>query len=340
MSLNIDAMFIKILILSVLFLSFNAKAKEIELLVSNPVLENIPDGPEGEQIRYGFELLVHTAKYLGPNGSVKKYVNTRMSCTNCHLDAGRKEFGNSWLDTHGIYPQYRGRENQVLTLGDRANNCFEHPMNGTRVPLDSKEMRAILMYYKWLGNGRSILPKDPANRLIPLNFLKRAADPKRGKVVFENNCIACHQADGLGKLNEQKTAFIYPPLWGKESYKEGSSMSRISVLARFIKANMPFGATAKEPLLSDEDSWDVAAFVNSQPRPKWKGESNFKRLSEKPYDYPIPPYADAFSNEQHKYGPYQPIVDYWQADVNEGDMTYIPSLKMERKLTLSKKKSL
>lgn len=291
--------------------------------IQTPILENIPKGKEGEEIRYGFELLSNTAKYLGPKGSVNPTVKTRMSCRNCHMDVGRKLFGNSWIDTHANYPQYRSREGLVLTLAERTNNCFVHPMNGKPLALDSREMRAILLYYKWLGVGRPILAKDKDSRLVTLAFMDRAADPKKGKVIFKNNCIRCHGENGQGKLQADNKSYLYPPLWGKESYQLGSSFSRVSVLTRFIKANMPYGATAEKPILSNEEAWDVSAFINSQVRPKWFGKLPFPHLYEKSYDFPIGPYADAFPASQHKYGPYQPIIDYWQINATEGDITSI-----------------
>jgi thiosulfate dehydrogenase len=174
-------------------------------------------------------------------------------------------------------------------------------------------MKAILTYLKWIGRGRPNLVADPDTRLVKLAFLDRRADPKRGGEIFANRCSRCHGEHGEGKPRNDGVAFIFPPLWGKESYRMGSSMSRVSTLARFIKGNMPLGARADSPLLSDDDAWDTAAFINSQPRPPWKGKSLFPSLAEKPFDFPLGPFADPFPPEQHRYGPYQVIVDYWNS---------------------------
>ena len=37
--------------------------------------------------------------------------------------------------------------------------------------------------------------------------------------------------------------------------------------ARFIHDNMPLGATAAAPILTAADAWDIAAFIEAQPRP-------------------------------------------------------------------------
>ena len=211
-----------------------------------------------------------------------------------------------------MYPQYRAREGEVQTLAERVNACLEHPLQGTALPENGREMKAILLYYKWISRGRADLTSDPDTRLIKLDFLNRAADPKRGSEVFENRCARCHGEQGEGKLRNDEVEYVFLATLGKESYMMGSSMSRVSVLARFIRANMPLGATAERPLLPEEDAWDVAAFINSQPHPNWAGTSLFPSLSEKPFDFAMGPYGDPFPAEQHLYGPYLPIINLWK----------------------------
>ena len=84
-------------------------------------------------------------------------------------------------------------------------------------------------------------------------------------------------------------------------------MFRLSKLASFIKHNMPFGATYMYPLLTNEEAWDIAAYINSQPHPKKMFAVDWPVLHTKPVDYPFGPYADNFSEKQHKYGPFLPI---------------------------------
>jgi thiosulfate dehydrogenase len=61
--------------------------------------------------------------------------------------------------------------------------------------------------------------------------------------------------------------------------------------------------------LTDEEAWDVAAFVNSQPRPHMPVPQDWPDKSKKPIDHPFGPYADQFTEEQHKYGPFKPIQE-------------------------------
>jgi thiosulfate dehydrogenase len=45
-------------------------------------------------------------------------------------------------------------------------------------------------------------------------------------------------------------------------------MVRVSIAASFIKRTMPLGQGGT---LSDEEAYDVATFINSQPRPEFPG---------------------------------------------------------------------
>jgi thiosulfate dehydrogenase len=71
---------------------------------------------------------------------------------------------------------------------------------------------------------------------------------------------------------------------------------------------MPDGVDYLHPRLSPEEAWDVAALMISKPRPHRAGlDKDFPNLLQKPIDAPYGPYADGFSEAQHKYGPYGPI---------------------------------
>jgi thiosulfate dehydrogenase len=70
---------------------------------------------------------------------------------------------------------------------------------------------------------------------------------------------------------------------------------------------MPLGVKYDSPQLTDEEAWDVAAFVNSMPRPTKDISKDWPRMAGKPFDHPFGPYADKFSESQHKYGPWGEI---------------------------------
>lgn len=277
-----------------------------------PDTSNIPDGPEGDLIRYGKALIKNTAYYIGPDGVAGKYIGNKMNCTNCHLDNGTRPYGFNYFSTYGNYPQYRSRENAVLTIEQRVNNCIERPHNGIPLPLDSKEMIAIVSYIKFLGSGMKIGERAVGSEGIALAFPDHAADPVKGEKIFKRECISCHMEDGQGKWLADKSGYEYPPLWGKNGYQPGSSMFRLIKAARFIKANMPYNkASWDNPVLSDEEALDVAAYINSNEHERpVSGGTDYKDIGTKYVDYPFGPYNDPFPESQHKFGPFQPIIDY------------------------------
>lgn len=287
-------------------------------LFTPPDTSTIPHDEYGDMIRYGRELIVNTAYYIGPEGKAGHYLGNKMNCNNCHLDAGTRPFGLNYYSSHARYPQYRGRENKILTLADRVNNCIERPHNGTPMPLDCKEMVAIVSYMKWLANDVPIGHHVKGDEALTLQYPARPADPAKGAMIYAQHCSSCHGQDGAGQFNADSSTYLYPPLWGKNSFQHGSSMHRVLKMARFVKANMPNKlASWDKPLLSDEQAIDVSAFVNDDAiheRPDKKNLPSYPNIKVKPIDYDQGPYVDTFSELQHKYGPYQPIIDYHKAN--------------------------
>ncbi|MBX2946425.1 MAG: c-type cytochrome [Cyclobacteriaceae bacterium] len=273
-----------------------------------PDESTIPGDEAGDLIRYGKELIAHTAEYLGPNGKVAAMSNG-MNCQNCHLDAGTKPFGNNYSAVASTYPKYRPRSGTEETIEKRVNDCFERSLNGSALDNDSKEMKAIVAYINWLGKNVPKGESPKGSGLVELIYLDRAASPENGKVVYEQKCVVCHGATGEGILNREGTAWTYPPLWGAKSYNLGAGLYRISRFAGYVKANMPLGATYNEPQLTDEEAWDVAAYVNSLHHPVKDLSNDWPDISKKPIDHPFGPFHDDFPEEQHKYGPFKPIVE-------------------------------
>ncbi|MBN9351608.1 MAG: c-type cytochrome [Chitinophagaceae bacterium] len=289
------------------------KISKAEPLKENPILWTPPDTAEipstenGNLIRYGRNLIVHTAQYFGPEGSISQSENG-LNCQNCHLAAGTRLFGNNFSTAASSYPIFRARANRYISLSERVNGCMERSMNGKAIDSAGREMKAIIAYLKWIGQGVNKNERVLGAGTKKLVFMSRAADPQRGKVIFVNNCASCHGLTGEGKLNTNGKEYLYPPLWGPRSYNMGAGFYRISKLASFVKNNMPFGTTYHDPVLTDEQAWDVAAYVNSQPHPVYRHlQNDWKNVAAKPFDYPFGPYADTFSERQHKYGPFSEI---------------------------------
>jgi thiosulfate dehydrogenase len=259
-------------------------------------------------VEYGQNLIAHTSRYLGPNGSEMQITNG-LNCQNCHLNAGTVIFGNNYGSVNSLYPKFRARSGSIENLYKRVNDCIERSLNGKSIDSNGKEMQAIVAYINYIGSNVEKGKKAAGSGLKDLPYLDRAADPQKGSLVYQAKCQSCHQPDGQGMLNNLKTEFIYPALWGSHSFNDGAGLYRLSNFAKYVKYNMPQGATFNKPQLTDEEAWDVAAFVASQPRPHKNVPKDWPDVSKKPVDHPFAPYADDFSEKQHKYGPFKPIVD-------------------------------
>ena len=265
----------------------------------------IPNTKEGRLISYGHDLVAHTAVYLGPKGKVKAMSNG-MNCQNCHLKAGTVFFGNNYSAVASTYPKFRHRSGTIESIEKRINDCFERSLNGQKLPDQSLEMQALVSYIKWVGKE---VPKDSiphGSGIKQPTFLARAADSVKGKMVYQEKCSRCHGQDGKGIMSENGIEWKYPPLHGENSFNIGAGLFRLSRFAGYVKANMPNDrATYDKPLLTDEEAWDVAAYVLSLPRPSKDINSDWPDISKKPVDHPFGPYADNYSEVQHKYGPFK-----------------------------------
>ena len=268
-------------------------------------------GEERELIIYGQGLIAHTSRYLGPKGSVAQITNG-MNCQNCHLQAGAKAWGNNFAAVFSTYPKFRDRSGQIETIYKRVADCMERSLNGTAVDSNSREFKAIYAYIKWLGKDVQKNEQPIGSGIEKLLYLDRAADPKKGQIVYTAQCQTCHGANGEGQLAADALEYTYPPLWGPHSYNDGAGLYRLSNFAGYVKNNMPNLLTShKNPTLTDEESWDIAAYVNSQSRPHKDQSKDWPKFEKKPLDFPFGPYADPFPESQHKFGPFKPIQKFY-----------------------------
>jgi thiosulfate dehydrogenase len=258
---------------------------------------------KSEQVLYGRDLIVNTAYYLGPKGRIAQQTNG-LNCQNCHLNAGTKPFGNNYGSVASTYPKVRARSGKMESIEKRINDCFERSLNGKGLSENSKEMRAMVSYMKFLGENVKKEEKAAGSGLKELPFLTRAADPSKGKAVYDLRCASCHQTNGQGIIDGIGQSYIYPPLWGAHSFNDAAGLSRLSNMAKYVKYNMPLGVNHDAPELSDEEAWDVAAYIESKPRPHKAVPKDWPDISKKPIDHPFGPYADKYSELQHKYGPF------------------------------------
>lgn len=272
--------------------------------------------PAAATADYGQRLLRETAALVGPGheNPEMRYTGSHLACASCHLESGAKPGTLSLVETASRYPRPSGRDGGVRDLRDRINGCMVRSMNGRELPRDSVEMIAMEAYINHLGERFAALSESRRVVTEQAAFAEpdRAADPEAGHLVYTERCEVCHGANGEGLLAtaEPSDGYLFPALWGPDSYNDGAGMHRVLTAAAFIKARMPLGQAD----LTDDQAYDVAAYINSHPRPAMGGlERDYPDLRTKPVDSPYPPYADPFPQERHKYGPFAEIRQWYAA---------------------------
>lgn len=277
---------------------------------SVPDITQLPDDDGGRLVRRGQSLIMHTAASLGPQVAdpARRFAGNDLDCQSCHLDGGTRKFGLPLVGAFARYPSYRPRSGKIGTIEDRVNGCMTRSLNGRPLPENGADMAAIVAYLKFLSTGTLPGSRTEGQGPGPLVEPARAADPARGRQVFAENCAACHGAQGEGMRGDGDPGYAVPPLWGAGSFNDGAGMARLINAASFIRNNMPHGTTWSAPALSVDDAWDVAAYIESRPRPhKANLEQDYPDRREKPVDAAYGPFADNLPASQHKYGPFAPI---------------------------------
>ena len=228
----------------------------------------LPATPENQPIRYGFELVVRTADHIGAYAAdpAMRYAGNDLACTNCHLDAGLKPFAAPFVSTFASYPMMVS--DVVETLADRLNGCMTRSLNGRPLPVDGREMQALIAYIRYVGRDVPRGVRVAGMGLLPLSDPAEPPDAARGQTVFGEHCAKCHGRDGQGQPQVSSPIdYAIPPLWGPGSFNAAAGMAHIATAAAFIRANMPRGISYSDPILTEQQAWDVAAYVIAQPRP-------------------------------------------------------------------------
>ena len=234
----------------------------------------LDDSKLSRDIRWGYKLFTNTPK------EAKSFAPGKISCSNCHLNAGQRERSLPIVGVAAMFPEYNRRSGRLYSLNDRIVDCFWRSENGTGTltPAEadegstrglaaptSKEVLAIGAYITWLARGTS-MGKNPTWRgqnaidqkaLIPVAKIDR----QKGEAIFQDRCISCHGMDGQGvQVGDKKPG----PLWGPDSWNDGAGASRVYTLAGIIRYAMPY---LNPGSLTDEEAQEVAAFITSKPRP-------------------------------------------------------------------------
>lgn len=212
----------------------------------------MPTGSEGEEIRLGKLIFDQTPRYAAA------YVGNRLSCNDCHIKSGTAPHAAPMIDLANLFPMYNKRAGRIISLQERLQECFVRSENGSPLPVESKEMKALVAYVNWLSKNGVKGKSYEGRGLTQLPALK--GDPAKGKVIYTSQCAACHGSNGIGEPP------IIPPLWGRNSFNDGAGMDDPKKMAAFLVANMPQNHPGA---LTPQAAFDVASFVHTMPRPRF-----------------------------------------------------------------------
>jgi thiosulfate dehydrogenase len=245
-----------------------------------PRLADMLASPNAGQLVRGMRLHLQTKALLPGN------VGAAASCASCHLNSGTVADGSPFVGVSGSFPGYSPRSGRVISLEERINGCFKRSMNGTPLPADSADLKAMVAYFDWMKRGAGSNDKIPGRGVGKMDERIRP-DVDHGKQVYAAQCAVCHGDDGEGtKHADGRLAF--PPLWGEEAFNIGAGMGRTYTAAAYLKANMPIGFRDRFPLgqggLSDQDAVDVAEYFSHQPRPDFPEKARDWPKDRKPAD--------------------------------------------------------
>ena len=231
-------------------------------------LSALPPGPETDLIRYGWQLVVETPRHIGKSATdpAKRFAGNDLACTHCHMNAGLKPFAASLVSTFASFPMMAN--NMVLSLAERINGCMTRSMNGSPLPPGGREMEAFIAYMQYIARDSPVGVRIEGMGLLPLKPAAQTPDTQRGAAVFSQWCARCHGQSGQGDPRTPPgIGYAIPPLWGPNSFNAAAGMANATMAAAFIRANMPLGVDYRAPILTEQQAWDLAAFITSRPRP-------------------------------------------------------------------------
>jgi len=233
-----------------------------------PVVDSTPDDPYEVSVYRGLAIMTHV------RDSLPEYTGSNLNCTSCHLDEGRRPNAMPLAGVFARFPHYVDRVGAVVPLEDRINYCFTRSLAGSKLPPDSREMQDIVAYLNFISRGVPTGEHVRGEGLPKLPML--SSDSARGRRLYVDNCARCHGSNGAGMGP-------IPALWGPRSFDIGASLARRERAASFIRGNMPFDRPGS---LTVQQSFDIAAYITSMPRPDLPGKEDDWAAGGAPSDVP------------------------------------------------------
>lgn len=226
-------------------------------------------------ITRGYVIATQTYEQLPQNVPTAK-----LHCASCHLNAGGNSDAAWWVNLMSEFKD-------LSCLQKRINSCFTNSLNGKPLctpvndPLcpsannqpancdTNPDMNGLTTYMEWLTRL--------AARVKPCNTIEHGypriptltGDIANGQQTFIQKCAVCHGPDGQGRY--ESNTYYRPALWGPHSFNTAAGMFSDAIyLAAFVRWNMPLMAGGQ---LTDQEAWDLEAFIHSKPRPQLKATS-------------------------------------------------------------------
>ena len=165
----------------------------------DPTADGIhPDPRMEEMIRLGFQI------HQDPQTYASEFVGNDLTCGKLppSMPASGIKHSRSSVSA-ATFPQYRRRDDRLVSLEDRIGGCFKRSMNGTPPPYDHPVMLALDAYLNWLSNGFA-MGRPAGVARAERTRRRRRVSPSRSsmstvaKTSTTLQCAPCHGLDGHG----------------------------------------------------------------------------------------------------------------------------------------------
>jgi thiosulfate dehydrogenase len=214
-------------------------------------------GPVGDQIRLGKEIFQNTATDPGSKPFVGK--EHKATCNSCHRKEGTDLDALPLFGAAAAYPA--DVDGKVMTLEGRIGQCFATHLSGSAPPPGSPVLQALTTYVTSLSEGRRMTMSATGTGPRALPAMQKTgpfwskADAAAGQKLYGSMCASCHGTDGSGGAG--------PAVWGNGAWSATSAMGKPAKLAAYVQKAM----AAYAGTIGDEQARDLAAYVDSRPRP-------------------------------------------------------------------------